>query len=342
MMIRTLLTLGVAAAAAGAEAPRLPSRIAFGSCAKQDKPLPVLRAAIAANPDFFVFLGDNIYGDTDDMDVLKAKYAVLGAKPEFRALREAMPLHAIWDDHDYGRNDAGKEYPMKEASKEVFLDFWGEPAGTARRGRPGIYASHRWERDGRVLQLVLLDTRTFRDPLRRNPKKNREAPFKNDYRTDPDPAKTFLGAAQWKWLEGEFRKPADLRVVATSIQFGHEYNGWESWTNLPAEHARMIELIRGTRANGVVFISGDVHWGEISVRDVEGGYPLHDVTSSALNQTWDPIEPNKFRHGKFMRDPNFGLLVVDWEKGTLAMQIRGEDGQVAVGKSVRLAELRFP
>lgn len=235
----------------------LPKRIAFGSCADQEKPQPILDEVVAREPDLFVYLGDNIYGDTEDMALLRRKYDQLGEKREFRALRAEVPTFAIWDDHDYGVNDGGKEYPMKEASKKVFLDFWREPCESSRRARPGIYHSHLFEGQGRVLQLILLDTRTFRDPLARNP----VASWKNDYHPDPDPAKTLLGEAQWRWLSEELRRPADVRIIASSIQFAHEYNGWESWTNLPGELLKMLRIIGEAGANGVVFISGDVHWG---------------------------------------------------------------------------------
>ena len=95
---------------------RLPQRIAFGSCARQDKPQPIWDAVLDSSPDLFIFLGDNIYGDTHDMAVLRGKYAELAAQPGFRRLAEQVPILATWDDHDYGENDAGSEYPHKEAS----------------------------------------------------------------------------------------------------------------------------------------------------------------------------------------------------------------------------------
>jgi len=72
----------------------LPRRIAFGSCARQDKPQPIWDAVLASEPDLFVFLGDNIYGDTRDPTVLRAKYAQLAAQPGFKRLRERVPVLA--------------------------------------------------------------------------------------------------------------------------------------------------------------------------------------------------------------------------------------------------------
>jgi alkaline phosphatase D len=340
---------GAAAAASAAEISEkrvedldgLPSRIAFGSCGHQDKPQPVLRTVVGRSPDLFIYLGDNIYGDSRDLRELEAKYARLAAKPEFQALRGSVPVLSTWDDHDYGENDAGKEYPLKEESRRLFLDFWQVPEDSPRRRHPGIYGEHTFTSGGRTLQVLLLDARSFRDPLQRAPTR---PPFKNDYTPDPDPGKTILGAEQWRWLEACFRRPADLRIVCSSIQFSHEYNGWESWTNLPAEQRRMLDLIATTRANGVVFISGDVHWGELSRRPVPGLYPLYDVTSSGITETWPTIEANCYRVGEAVRDNNFGLIEIDWRKREpeAALQILDRHGRARVSHTVRLSTLRPP
>ncbi len=309
----------------------LPSRIAFGSCGHQDKPMPILDVVREQNPDLFIYLGDNIYGDTKDMKVLQAKYEKLGAKPEFQRLRAAVPTLSVWDDHDYGWNDAGKEYEFKEQSREIFFNFWKVPADSPRRTHSGIYGSHQFSENGRTLQIILLDTRTFRDPLKRNGKGDNkpaaESGFKNDYQPDADPQKTLLGDTQWTWLEGELKKPADLRIICSSIQFGHEYNGWESWTNLPNERKRMVDLIRSTGANGVIFISGDVHWGEISKRHEPNVYPMYDVTASGLTEEWYNVEPNKYRVGEATRENHFGLISIDWESQTPAVTMNIVDGK---------------
>ncbi|MGB0523234.1 MAG: alkaline phosphatase D family protein [Flammeovirgaceae bacterium] len=313
-------------------------RIAFGSCAHQDEPQPILALVVAQKPDLFIYLGDNIYGDTDDMEVLRQKYQVLGQKSEFIQLKNTTPLLAIWDDHDYGRNDAGKEYPHKAASKEVFLDFWEVPQTSPRRKHAGIYHAHYFEYESRVVQIILLDTRTFRDALSKN---YISVNCKNDYCPNDDPHLTMLGEAQWRWLEQELGKAADLRIIASSNQFAHEYNGWESWTNLPSERQRMVNLIQKTKANGVIFISGDVHWGELSKLET-GNYPIHEVTSSGLTQTWDTSEPNKNRIGEVIMENNFGLIEIDWGNTNPAVYLKLIDinANVRVEQKVLLNELR--
>lgn len=324
------------------ETSALPSRIAFGSCAHQDKPQPILDTVVARQPDLFVYLGDNIYGDTLDMQVLADKYATLGGKPEFKRLVANVPVLSIWDDHDYGWNDAGKEYPFREESKDIFMDFWRVPESSARRQHPGIYGAHRWEQDGRILQVILLDTRTFRDPLKLNDDGPGETGFKNEYQPDDDPDKTLLGEAQWNWLEETLRQPADLRIICSSIQFGHEYNGWESWTNLPAEQQRLVGLIGKTSADGVLLISGDVHWGEISRRDFSDLYPLYDVTASGLTQDWYNVEPNRYRVGEAVRENHFGMIEIDWaaEDPLITLQIVDLPGTVRQKHEIRLSDLK--
>ena len=114
------------------------SKIAFGSCSDENEPQPILDLVIKHKPDIFVYLGDNIYGDTNNMDTLRAKYNRLAAKPEFQRLKKSTKLFATWDDHDYGQNDAGKYFPFKKESKEIFLDFFNEPANSDRRKHEGI------------------------------------------------------------------------------------------------------------------------------------------------------------------------------------------------------------
>ena len=101
--------------------------IAFGSCSSQESDLPIFNNIVKHQPDLFIFLGDNIYGDTKNMDTLKKKYNLLGNKKSFINLKNKVPILATWDDHDYGWNDIGKSYEYKEESKEIFLQFFDEP-----------------------------------------------------------------------------------------------------------------------------------------------------------------------------------------------------------------------
>jgi len=320
--------------------------IAFGSCAQEAKPQPILQQVADLRPDFFVYLGDNIYGDTYDMNVLRAKYAQLAAKPEYQALRRATTVLATWDDHDFGWNDAGRHYPFAKASKEIFLDFFEEPADSDRRKREGIYTSYLYHYGGKKLQIILLDTRTFRDNLRnyRGELHNQSRYFYPlDYFPHQTSDSTLLGEQQWRWLETELRRPADLRIIGSSTQFGIEFNGYEAWANFPHEQQRMMDLIQKTRAEGVLFISGDVHYAEISKIQPSGAYPIYDVTSSGITSTWHFPTPNAHRIEGPVMENHFGLLSIDWKPADplIRMEIIDISGNSRIEYTVPLIQLSF-
>ena len=108
---------------------------------------------------------------------------------------------ATWDDHDYGLNDGGVEFAHKALAKDLFLDFWDVPAGDIRRTRGGIYASCIIGPAGKRVQVILLDVRWFRSPLKITDK--RGAAGKQRYLPDLDPAKTMLGAEDYNEETGE-------------------------------------------------------------------------------------------------------------------------------------------
>lgn len=322
------------------------SRIAFGSCAEENKPQPILDLVLKHKPDIFLYLGDNIYGDTYDMRELQAKYDSLAAKPEFKRLKQQVPLYATWDDHDFGWNDAGKYYPFKKESKDIFLKFFNEPERSSRRQHEGIYTSYLFESNGRKLQLILLDTRTFRsDPRKYRGELNHDEKFfyALDYFPHEINDSTLLGEAQWKWLEEELKKPADIRLIASGTQFGISFNGYESWANFPHEQQRMLSLIKNTKAGGVIFLTGDVHYAEISKLATEGLYPIYDITSSGITSTWLFATPNENRIEGPVMDNHFGLLTIEWNRKDpiIKMEIWDQNNNQRIEHSIRLSEISF-
>jgi len=286
--------------------------VLFGSCIKQEKPIPILHTINAQKPDLFIFLGDNIYADTEDMEVMRAKYQKLGADQQFQKLRQTSRVLAVWDDHDYGVNDGGADYPKRVEAEKQFLDFWREPDGSDRRQRPGIYDADVFGPEGKRLQVILLDTRYFRSPLKKGDKR-----VGGSWVPDDDPDKTMLGETQWKWLEKQLREPAEIRIIASSIQCVAQDAGQETWSNLPRERSRFLKLIRESKANGVVLISGDRHWSELSMTREESPYPIYDLTSSSFNQKHARGTPtkNRFRIAPTTwHQENFGAIRIDWSK----------------------------
>lgn len=333
---------------------RLLQKIAFGSCARQDKEQPIWETVLAAKPDLFLFLGDNIYGDTRDMGVLRTKYGQLADQPGFAKLRSSTPVAAIWDDHDFGENDAGSDYPMKNESRQIFLDFWQEPAHSPRRSRDGVYTSHLFGPPEQRVQIIMPDLRFNRTPITprdigdndykewSKAKERAGLPVPGPYERSAEHGASMLGERQWRWLEQQFEVPARLRIFASSLQVLADFPGWEAWINYSRDHQRLVDLIRRKRAGGVVIISGDTHYGELTLLDVNVPYPLWDLTSSGLTEVWPVVVPNANRVGTILREPNFGLIEMDWQAKPVTVRLKAVDidGKARIEKHLRLDELQ--
>jgi alkaline phosphatase D len=329
------------------------TRIAFGSCADQEKDQPIWDQVLAANPDVFVFLGDNIYGDTCDMNVLRARYAKLAAKPGFKRLRDAVPIVAIWDDHDFGEDDSGVGYPMRKESQKVFLEFFGEQSDSPRWSRDGLYASYVFGPKGKRVQFILPDLRMHRSAVIERDLGGRGykswAKDRADagqsvpgpYERNPDPKASMLGEQQWAWLESQLKVPAEVRLLCSSLQVLADFPGWEAWINFTHDHLRLIDMIGRTKAAGVVFLSGDTHYGEISKLALNVPYTLWDVTSSGITEVWPVLPPNENRVGQAVREENFGMIAIDWKRRetALSLQVRGGDGGVRLEHTIKLSDL---
>lgn len=332
--------IGVFVMALSAHGAEPLSRIHFGSCVKQTQPMPIFETIVQDRPEVFLMIGDNIYADTEDMEVMRAKYAQLNADPGFSMLRATCPILATWDDHDFGKNDAGEEYPKKREAQKIFSDFWGDPLNSPRRQREGVYDAQIIGPEGQRVQIILLDTRYFRGPL-----KTGERRVGGPYYPNDDASVTMLGKAQWRWLEEQLKQPAEIRIIATSIQFIAEAAGQETWSNLPAERQRMIDLIETTEAAGVVFLSGDRHWSDLSVQREGVPYPLYDFTSSSLNQPHKRGTPtdNRYRETEqTYHQANFGVIEIDWsgDDPTLDLRIQDLENQTRIQNQIALSELQ--
>jgi len=317
-------------------------KIAFASCNNpRDGNSPIFEAILKHKPDAFVFLGDNIYADTEDMELLAKKWNELGDSEGFQKLRKNTPIIATWDDHDYGVNDGGKSYKPREESQQIFLDFFNEPDDSPRRKRAGIYASYTFGTPGKTCQILLLDTRYFRDELPRaeEPKEKGTVGW---YKPTTDTSMTLLGEAQWKWLDEQLQVPADIRIIGSSIQVLAHEKGMENWGHVPHERKRLFELLKKHKAEHTFAISGDVHFAELSKVDLLG-YPFYDLTSSGMSgarKEWAAAK-NSFRVGESHPVLNAGLIEIDWEEKAIVLSIINKDGKKILQHPLKFSELEF-
>jgi alkaline phosphatase D len=312
-----LLAAAAVPVVANARIKKNPSqtKIAFGSCAWQGDAQPIWNAIANCNPALYIGGGDNVYCDSADEKVMRQAYADLAAIPEWQNFRSRIPIIATWDDHDYGWNDSGAEYPKKHESKEMFLEFFEEPLNSPRRFREGVYQSYIYGHGDESLQIILLDLRWFKTE------------------------KTLLGEEQWLWLEDQLQKPARARLLMSSIQFISEEHEWEKWSNLPEEKRRFLDLIDRLQIENLLILSGDMHFGEISRMKTPLGREIYDFTASGLNYVENYAVANRYRLALYEDTPHFGMVNIDWETLILTLELRNDQGAVVRTHDVQLRSL---
>lgn len=301
--------------------------ISFGSCNNQSKPQPMWQFVVQNDPDLWIWLGDNIYGDTENMSIMATKYAKQKRNSEYLKLKAQCPTIGIWDDHDYGTNDGGKEFAAKKGSQREFCNFFDLDPEHPLRFQEGVYQSYYYGEGDQKVKVILLDTRYFRDSLVVIGKAR-------DKYCVPNMTGDILGEKQWTWLEQELtNSDAKINILCSSIQFLPEEHRFEKWSNFPAARARLFQLIKKTQPERLLILSGDRHIAELSRFDLEGlKYPLYEITSSGITHTWSEPneEDNKYRLGELIIQKNFGVLRINWqpEGPQVITEIRGLGNQL--------------
>ncbi|MDP1554050.1 MAG: alkaline phosphatase D family protein [Hyphomonas sp.] len=322
------------------------SRILVASCLDEEKEASAAMRSIAGEEaDLFLMIGDNVYGDRDgpayvnnqpELDELRESFRDLAAREDFRAVRAKFPMMVAWDDHDYGANDAGREFPFRRLAERIHERFWGlenEDVGAW----PGTYYARAFGPEGQRTQVIVLDTRFFRSAL--TPTEEWGKKGKERYMPSADPEQDMLGNDQWTWLENRLQDPADLRLIVSSIQVlptdGH---GYEAWATMPLEQQRLYRLVRETEANGVVFVSGDRHTAFLYKDDAALPYPAYEITASSLNVSFatTTTEMDRAQLGEGYPPENYGAIGIDWSAGTVSLEIKSN-----AGETVRQATAAF-
>ena len=311
------------------------TRILVGSCNDEERESPALAQIAREKADLFLMIGDNVYGDKDgpryegndpDLKEVRESFSDLGKQADFVAARAAHPMMVAWDDHDYGANDAGSDFPFRILAERVHEQFW-DLRDTEAASHPGTYYAKSFGPEGQRTQIIMLDTRYFRSPLAATD--DWGAAGKERYMPSAAAEQTLLGEAQWEWLKTKLEEPADLRLLVSSIQIVPDAHGWEAWDKLPSERQRLYDLIDETGATGIVAVSGDRHTAFLYRKDGVISQPLYELTSSSLNLSFrdESDEIDTAQIGSGYAKTNFGSVNVDWEKGEALLAIHAESGE---------------
>jgi len=296
--------------------------IGFGSCITEKREQPIWSAIKEENLNEFFFMGDNVYGDNKEtglLDDMKIAYAL--QKTKFPKWLDDIKVNAIWDDHDYGKNDGGEEYEYKAQSQELFLDFWKVPKNDPRRERKGIYFSQIRDIHNHKVNLIGLDTRYHRSALGQEDK---------PYSPVDDLSKTMLGEKQWDWLASELRRNSDLNIIVSSIQVIPTNHGFEKWGNFPHERNKLLEMIEDSNTPTVI-VSGDRHKAGLYKKG-----NVIELTSSSMNKPlpaylskiWDLIskETDIYLIDDMFYPENYGTLSIN-EDGEVSVKLKDLNGK---------------
>ena len=271
-------------------------KIGLGSCLDQDYPQPIWQSIKKENLNYFIFLGDNVYGDTRYGSLRKMKSAYDKQKKVLPDFLNDISIFSIWDDHDFGINDGGADYRFKRRAQELYLDFWEITKDDDRSNREGIYFSKNEIFFDKKFKFIFLDTRFFRSKLKGK---------KSNYIENIEPDATILGNAQWTWLENELKSDFDFLFIFSSIQIIAKDHRFEKWSNFPNERAKLFELLEQFNDKTILF-SGDRHRAGIYRKN-----GIIELTSSSMNKPGSSFsETDSYLIGKTYPQENYGVLEI--------------------------------
>jgi alkaline phosphatase D len=283
--------------------------VAFGSCNYVNEPEfdrpgkgygsehEIFNSIANKNPDIMIWGGDNMYLREADWN---SKTGIYYRNTHSRSIKEIQPLlaktqnFAIWDDHDFGPNDSDRSFYNKYITQKAFRDFWANKSyGISPEQNEGTFSTFNWG----DAQFFMLDDRFFRSP--------------NDRLTEE---KTMLGNTQFEWLiDALSASTSSFKIIVIGGQVLNAVPDSENYGHYPEEKAKLFKEILDNKIKGVLFLTGDRHFAELSMLPRENTYPLYDWTVSpftagiASERSAKEANPYKVEGSSFFTH-NFGII----------------------------------
>ena len=287
--------------------------VAFsGDMQETYKPFRIFDVMAAANPDYFVHLGDTVYADSPKRDFLptrrhyRMKHARIRADRPLQAFLSQRANFVIWDDHEI-ENDAHGGLPQLPIAEAVFREYW--PCASVET--TGLYRAMTLSP---AVDLIIVDTRRFRSV---------QAMFDG-------PEKTMLGTRQKQWFfDALKRSKATFKIVATSVPF--HGGSQDAWGNYKTEREEIVDFLKREKISNVVMISADYHFARDWSNKRTG---IHEFMAGPLAtfRAFDRTPEIRERHSKgshfvFGDDFNFGLLAYDATSNSLRVSFQDSKGK---------------
>ncbi len=272
------------------------TRLAFGSCNNQNDAQPLWKDVLKTKPDLFVWAGDIIYADWEQNYDLAKSWDKQKNNPAYQEVLKQTPVIGVWDDHDYSWNDANGRSSSKEKSQKLFLDFLDTPEDSPRRTQEGVYTSYEFGEEGKRIKIILLDNRYFKGL---------------------EDGAPILGEKQWLWLENELKNSsAQLHFIMSGLPiFAPVLPYSEEWWHYPVEVNRMLKLVKTYKPQGVMFLSGDKHFGATYKSSGQLEMISSGMTHVVDSRAWWYIAR---KYGATWFGLNYGMIDIAWD-GTIPL-----------------------
>lgn len=326
----------------------------FGSCVNQNQEQSLWKIVQAKAPQIFIMMGDNVYASKAEDKPIIDQYIKLNSNSDYLKARESIPFLATWDDHDFGQNDGGFDNPEKLEARRVFLKYWSYLNNILPKDQDAIYHSRLIGEKKQQVQFIMMDTRFDRFPVvlteslptfaatatvsasADNTLVKASLKTSHKFSENLDPKAQILSDAQWKWLDNELKKPAELRILISSIQFLANDHGYEKWGLFPNERKKLLNLLEKNKIKNLIILSGDRHLASIAKLKTKNG-DLFDITSSSINKPSKATEPeiDQLYTAPSYLNINFGFAEIDWSKKQIEFQIIGEDAQSHLNQVIK-------
>ncbi len=262
---------------------------------------------------FMLWLGDSWYTrDVDYFSEWGLWYRAQHDRAEsvLQPFLKAMPHYATWDDHDYGPNDIGKNYILKETTRKVFMNYWMNPS-YGENGQ-GIYSMLSYA----DMDIFMTDDRWWRSADN----------MADSVSGKPNPDKRMLGKMQMEWLKNSLLySQATFKVVLIGSQVLNEVSPFDKLRDFPIEYDEILNFLKENEISGVIFLSGDRHHSEVIKLDRPGNYPLFDVTVSPLTSSthkfWGQEKNNPQRVFGLDEKNNYGKISVTGKRGERVFKV---------------------
>lgn len=321
-------------------------------------------------PHLMLWLGDNVYFREADYESpwgMNARYRQARSLPELQPLLQAAPHYAIWDDHDYGPNNANRSFVFKDASLELFRRYWANPS-YGQSGLPGVFTTFSFL----DADFFLLDDRYYRAAdntavpkdeidllqeakdwaIRYNPiTRLLGKRYLSDAPGWTGEDKVMLGHAQLDWLkQALIQSAATFKIIASGSQMLNDANTFEGWQHFAEEREPFLAWLREQNIPGVIFLSGDRHHTELIKREMKDFYPLYELTCSPLTAKARSAGTEKEKNsaqrvdGTLVEQRNYCSLETAGPPKARRLVLRSFDvnGKQLWERTIQAAEMRAP